>query len=302
VPHRRRLTDIDFRKKHALKLPFANDFPNSVRKVGRQLFSHDTRHRIAASLDRLAHLQYSATPTYRRSRTRLKALKNMHAGETCIVIGNGPSLRGQDLGALGFARTFCLNRGYLMWQEQGLVPDYYLAINELVIGQFHQEISEIPCPLFVPWRQRHLFEGAERCIFIEMRLRERFYTDVSSGLWSGATVTAAALQIAFHMGFSRVVLIGVDHRYAADGQPHVEVVQDCDDKSHFSSEYFGKGVRWNLPDLATSEIAYRMARDAYAAAGREILDATADGALKVFPKVSLQEVASKVRAENAAGK
>ena len=49
--------------------------------------------------------------------------------------------------------------------------------------------------------------------------------------------------------------------------------------------YFGKGFRWQLPDLDTSELAYLRARRAYESAGRRIVDATVGGQLDVFPKV-----------------
>jgi hypothetical protein len=48
---------------------------------------------------------------------------------------------------------------------------------------------------------------------------------------------------------------------------------------------FGKGFRWQLPDLETSEIAYGMARSAFEADGRKVVDATVGGKLTVFPKV-----------------
>jgi hypothetical protein len=63
------------------------------------------------------------------------------------------------------------------------------------------------------------------------------------------------------------------------------VVSEGEDPNHFDPRYFGKGFRWQLPDLETSEIAYRMARRAYEQAGRRVLDATIGGKLTVFPKV-----------------
>ena len=104
-------------------------------------------------------------------------------------------------------------------------------------------------------------------------------------VWEGATVTYVALQLAFHMGFSQVILIGVDHDFASKGEANKTVVSQGDDLNHFSPKYFGKGFRWQLPDLETSEIAYTMAREAYALAGREVIDATVGGKLTVFPKV-----------------
>lgn len=275
-----------------MRLPFADELPGSVRRIGRALLAERTRHAIAATLERGAHLQFATRPAYYRSRRALRRMRDRHRGETCIILGNGPSLKGQDLSQLAFARTFCLNRGYLMWNEQRLEPDYFVAVNDLVLEQFHAEIAALGCPLFLPWRHHHRFSGCERATFIEMRWKKAFFTDVTRGLWPGATVTAAALQIAYHMGFSKVILLGIDHRFAQAGPAHHEVVQQDDDASHFAPDYFGKGVRWNLPDLAQSEHAYALARSAYETDGRVVIDATPGGCCEVFPKMTLADAVS----------
>jgi len=87
------------------------------------------------------------------------------------------------------------------------------------------------------------------------------------------------------MGFKQVILIGVDHSFQSKGTPHSTVVSKGDDQDHFDPSYFGKGFRWQLPDLETSEQAYHLAREAYEKDGREILDATIGGKLAIFPKV-----------------
>jgi hypothetical protein len=92
------------------------------------------------------------------------------------------------------------------------------------------------------------------------------------------------MQLAYHMGFDQVILVGVDHSFITQGKPNTEIVSQGDDPNHFSAEYFGKGFRWQLPDLETSEIAYHMARRVFEADGREIVDATIGGKLTVFPK------------------
>ena len=87
------------------------------------------------------------------------------------------------------------------------------------------------------------------------------------------------------MGFEQVILIGVDHNYASKGEANKTVVSNGGDPNHFSANYFGKGFRWQLPNLDTSEAGYWKARDAYRKAGREVLDATVGGKLTIFPKV-----------------
>jgi len=113
----------------------------------------------------------------------------------------------------------------------------------------------------------------------------KFSTNVSNRVWEGATVTNVCLQLAYHMGFKEVILIGVDHSFATKGKPNTTVQSEGDDPNHFSAAYFGKGFRWQLPDLETSEMGYRMARQAYERAGRRVLDATIGGKLDIFEKV-----------------
>jgi hypothetical protein len=45
-----------------------------------------------------------------------------------------------------------------------------------------------------------------------------------------------------------------------------------------------------LPDLDTSERGYLMARQAYQEAGRQVLDATVNGKLTIFPKVDFNSL------------
>ena len=98
------------------------------------------------------------------------------------------------------------------------------------------------------------------------------------------------MQIAYFLGFQQVVLIGVDHSFATQGKPNSTVVSQGDDPNHFAVNYFGKGFRWQLPDLDTSELGYIRAREAYKESGREIIDATVGGKLTVYPKVDYESL------------
>ena len=90
------------------------------------------------------------------------------------------------------------------------------------------------------------------------------------------------------MGFHEVILIGVDHSFSTTGKPHKVVESSGDDPNHFAPNYFGKGIRWQLPDLETSEFAYRLALKNFESAGRVIRDATIGGKLQVFRKINYE--------------
>jgi hypothetical protein len=230
-------------------------------------------------------------PWRRESLNRLTALEGSHQGERAFIIGNGPSLRDTDLSQLRNVFTFGLNRVYLMFPTLGFQSSCLVSVNDLVVEQCWREMQALSIPRFFSWRSRRFLpaelSGADVPTFLYTTYESpRFARDARGRLWEGATVTYVALQLAFHLGFQQVILVGVDHQFATQGEANKTVVSDGDDPNHFSPGYFGRGFRWQLPDLATSEIAYTMAREAFANAGREVLDATVGGHLRVFPKVA----------------
>ncbi|MFP3854641.1 MAG: 6-hydroxymethylpterin diphosphokinase MptE-like protein, partial [Anaerolineales bacterium] len=234
------------------------------------------RHQLAALFD----------GRRRRSVQVLKSMKDIHQGERCFIIGNGPSLKRMDLSPLRDEFTFGMNRIYLHFEEMGFETSYFVSVNTLVIEQCAEDIENLNIPRFITWRGRRWLDDPE-VIYLDTDYTDpaTFSQDVTGRVFEGSTVTYVALQLAFHMGFEEVILIGVDHSFKTEGPPNVTVTSTGEDQDHFSSEYFGKGFRWQLPDLEASERAYELARQAYQAAGRRVLDATVEGALEVFPKV-----------------
>jgi hypothetical protein len=246
-------------------------------------------------------------PLRRASIRRLGELKDSHKGERCFIIGNGPSLQNTDLQKLRGEHTFGMNRVYLAFEDWGFTTSYLVAVNTLVIEQCAADFLSLPIPVFLSWRSRNAVPGIGRQapgtkhqaqstnhpIYLHTTYSgQRFATDARGRLWEGATVTYVCLQLAFHMGFETAVLIGVDHSFKSTGTPNTTVTSEGDDPDHFNPGYFGKGFRWQLPDLDTSEIGYRMAKDAYENAGRKVLDATVGGKLEVFKKVNYESLFS----------
>jgi hypothetical protein len=97
------------------------------------------------------------------------------------------------------------------------------------------------------------------------------------------------MQLAFHMGFKDVALIGCDHNFATKGAANKTVISGEKDDNHFDKNYFAGGVKWQLPDLFQSEINYTIAKDMYESTGRRIVNCTEGGNLEIFPKTQLSE-------------
>lgn len=229
--------------------------------------------------------QMQGSTSENSSLSKFKKLHNTYSGERCFIIGNGPSLKKMDLSHLKNEFTFGLNRIYLMFDEIGFESTFHVVMNELVIEQCAEDIANSPSKKFLGWNRRQLFPDHSDITFFHHTYSPNFQKDLTKPIWGGATVTYAAMQIAYYLGFKQVILIGVDHSFSAKGTPHKVVTSTGDDADHFDPRYFGKGFRWQLPDLMTSEVAYKMAKQAFEEDNRSIIDATVDGKLDVYEKV-----------------
>lgn len=238
--------------------------------------------------NRGSHQVAAALSLRRRASVRLlQGYRDRHRGQRCFILGNGPSLSHTDLSLLRGEISFGLNRIYLLFPEMGFPTTYHVVINTLVIEQCAAEIKALRIPHFAAWRGRRWLADDSETIFLDTDYSgaATFSGAVTGRVFEGSTVTYVALQLAFHMGFEEVILVGVDHSFTTKGPANATVVSEGDNLDHFMPGYFGRGFRWQLPDLEASEAAYGLARQAYEAAGRRVLDATIGGKLTVFPKV-----------------
>jgi hypothetical protein len=234
--------------------------------------------------DRVARASYDLSADGQRSRAAIRELRDVGRGRRAFVWGNGPSLGTMDLAPLRDEVTFGLNRVTLLFDRIGYATTYVVSVNDLVVEQAGTEILATDRPTFLSWHSRR-FVQRDRAIFLPTSRAREFSLDPARAIWEGATVTYVALQLAYYMGYDPVILIGVDHSFSTKGPAHKEVTSTGDDPNHFDARYFGKGFRWQLPDLDTSEIGYHLARRAYEADGRQVIDATVGGKLTIFQKV-----------------
>jgi hypothetical protein len=233
------------------------------------------------------------SPLWHANIKRLKTYENIHKGKRAFIIGNGPSLKNMDLRPLKNEITFGSNRIYLMFPDIGFSTTYLVSVNDLVLQQCAGEMSALEIPKWITWRARNYFSPGEKTLFLDSDYTgdEEFNTtSLTTRTFEGFTVTFVALQLAYLMGISEVILIGVDHNFTTKGPANSVVVSSGSDPNHFSGSYFGQGFKWQLPDLDGSERAYRLARQAYEADGRKVLDATLKGKLTIFDKVGYSKL------------
>ena len=230
--------------------------------------------------------------------TRLKKFQDIHRDEKCLLLCNGPSLNDIDFRRIAANEftVFGLNKIYIGMNRLGIQPDYIVAVNKKVIEQSVDQFNSLRIIKFISNRvDSHLVPESDYTYTINTVLPspyKRFSEDISEYVHEGWTVTHVALQVAYYMGFSKVFIVGMDHRFKQHigGQENQEAVIEGTDLDHFDPNYFGNGQVWDLPDLVNSEISYRAALKAYHDDGRKIFDCTINGACRIFPKLDIEAI------------
>lgn len=221
------------------------------------------------------------------SKGRIKKLKNTMAGNKAVIVCNGPSLLNTDFSLLDNVYTFGLNKINLLFDKSSFRPSCVVAVNRLVIDQNKDFYNSSDIPLFLDSYATKHVKFRRNVIYIHSASQNKFAKDCSMSVSPGHTVTYTAMQLAFHMGFEKVSLVGCDHSFATKGAPNKVVESAETDPNHFDPNYFAGGVKWQLPDLTASEVSYSLAKEAYCSDGRKIINCTEGGLLEIFPRMSL---------------
>lgn len=222
---------------------------------------------------------------------RIAMLRDRHQRERCVLMANGPSLNSMDLSFLRRETVIGMNKIFLGFRKFDCYPKYYVAVNRKVLEQSADQIKALNCVKFISNRGADFIpEDGLTYHITTTPAPARFCHDICQGVHEGWTVTYAALQVAYYLGFREVILIGMDHRYEYTGEPNQTQQLDGPDPNHFSPDYFGNGQPWDNPDLARSEESYRIARTEFEKDGRRIIDATVDGACMIFEKADYKDL------------
>ena len=262
--------------------------PNSASRPGGRLDSlnpYEVGIRIL-----LNRLFWDITPGSWKYRRKLKALRDRHKDEKAVIICNGPSLLDTDLSSLDGVFTFGLNKINLLFEQTDFRPSSIVAVNPYVIEQNSDFFCSSEIPLFLDRNAVKLgvFPRNNICLLHSSNI-PYFSRDCSISVFQGYTVTYVALQLAFHMGFKKVAIIGCDHDYHMAGEPYSLSQNKNKDPAHFCEDYFSPDQCWEFPDLRNSEVYYDLARRCFEENNRMIVNASVRTKLDVFPLMPLDD-------------
>lgn len=234
---------------------------------------------------------------------KVAEVKDIHNGETCFIIGNGPSLTISDLDAItecGYA-SFAANSIFKMFDKTKWRPTYLVFQDQQVIDglvELFAELSKNCDKMFV---RRDVYRQIDKKIIdseklilprLVMKIRKDKYYDFSNKLetyaFDGCTVTYLMIQIAYYMGFKKIYLIGMDHNFPAMFDENDNVIVNNQIKQHCFED--SKHIILNPARVSETTYAYRSARRFLDNQGVEIYNATRGGKLEEFIRVNVDDI------------
>ncbi|MFZ1415929.1 MAG: hypothetical protein WAS73_15330 [Defluviicoccus sp.] len=249
---------------------------------------------------------------------RIATLAGVHAGRRAFIIGNGPSINGQDLTLLQNEITFVTNWFVNHPRFTDINPAYYCVSSHEMFGGWNN-----PAPSANPdWlKAMTAFAGRSHKIFSfrfkDYIERSRIFPagecdyllfdrpkhlvdargdinlDLSQPMDDGYTgIITFCLPLALHLGIREIYLVGCDCDYGL-ATPDAPKKYFYDYSRHTTSTTKYDSLKRIWADNGPIFQAYQVVSERFAAAGARIVNCTAAGRLEVFPRARYETVVGR---------
>lgn len=229
----------------------------------------------------------------------LESLKNIHLGQKCVIVGNGPSLRAEDLDVLESKGiiTFAFNRIYHIFEQTSWRPSYYISQDEKMLAGCIKEVEQLTAvkkfiPAEMSWYQGIDIQNIQpfHIVHQEENNMPGFSEDIARCVINSSTVVYTAIQFAVYMGIKEIYLIGVDHQFQTSMNAKGEIVIDSTIKDYFCDKYNEDKNNLYIPNTEKSTLTFIAAKRYADAHDIKIYNATRGGKLEVFSRVDFDSV------------
>lgn len=206
--------------------------------------------------------------------------------ETCFIVAGGPSLKGMDLKVLAGRRVIAINDAYRLcpfaeilyfcdakwWDWHKDKPAFQAFAGRLVKLEPELKGGGEKRPVFMlkdytAERRRGGMTDTQATGGLEVK---------RNGVRTGRNSGYQCINLAIHLGATRIVLLGYDMRGGTDGRTHWFGDHPVPTKVHTFAPVM-------LPHFATLV-------EPLAERGVEVLNATLGSAIECFPKVKLADL------------
>lgn len=150
------------------------------------------------------------------------ALRNIHEGETCYILGNGPSLNKVDLSKLKGKHIITVNKFILTPMYSDLTPEYHCVIDRFILEQVKDAVKEdlednnSSTKFFLHRTGIDKIGSSDRAYYIYNRhfpVGEDVRPDLTQNASTFYNVLPFTAMCAIYMGFKKIVLLGNDFSF-----------------------------------------------------------------------------------------
>ena len=226
-------------------------------------------------------------------------LKNIYKGRRCFIIGNGPSLRIEDINKLSFEISMGCNGIYQLFQKNVWRPTCFFAEDINFLNQHIQTDNELNyflnnCNYMFTTLKSDMYDKYlnkyDKLFYLfacKKQVKDiRFSPQLTQKIYSAATTLYTMLQVAVYMGINEIYLLGVDFSFKREVDKngcltvkknlknHADIIEETDGIYH--TDIILKG--------------YMIAKEYADLHGIKIFNATRGGKLEVFERVNFDDL------------
>jgi alcohol dehydrogenase class IV len=167
----------------------------------------------------------------------LASYKDKYKGQRCFLIGNGPSLKAEELDLLKDEYTFACNLIYHIFEQTTWRPTYY-CISDSTIPRINSksilENMDDSTLIIREFAHRYMHMKIWDAVLLQSISTEDYKVHgnmLQYHYLSRATVMSLMLELAFYMGFEEIYIIGTDGTSSSKNG------------SHFIDNYFSNDMK-----------------------------------------------------------
>ncbi len=265
-------------------------------------------------------LQYTLNKKTRNKLKRNKNLENIHKGERCFIIGNGPSLKHYDLQKLNSEIVFTVN--FMMRSEffEALKPNYHVLAdpnifkldskNEDDLKKVHlfEKAKDInpDIKFFIPYKWQsfaQLFNDLDFYYFYNNqiftpRIKHSYVLHRNTPIFQNVIIYA--INIALYMGFEKIYLLGVDMTGFLEFFEYNKVNNQWGHIYNISEDEVNKHKKHRIKNKYDNEFYlkaygktfehFKLIRNIASDKNVKLINASGYGALDVIPRVDFEQL------------
>ncbi len=241
-----------------------------------------------------------------------KKIKDIYKGKRCFIIGNGPSLKHQDLNKLEGEYTFAVSHffmtdlftkinpfGYVV-ADPALFDDSDFAIEWLtkLDQQCKNQSFFFPINAVQTIQKYNMFQN-RRVYYLDMSSQfdedtSKFDIDLTKKIPSAQTVIIMVIMIAAYMGFKEIYLIGCDSDWAKypSSRGYLPHFYNEDDK--VTKPKICPRKDWKYEDVLNAALiifkSYRLLGNKLQEKDTKIYNATGESFLDMFERINYESI------------